>query len=43
MNQPPALSGWQKWGGRILLLALFLYLAFYFLSAVEDLFRLGCF
>jgi hypothetical protein len=31
------------WAGRILLLALLLYLTLYFLGTVEDLFRLGCF
>ena len=36
-------SSRASWAGRLLLLALLLYLALYFLGAVEDLFRLGCF
>jgi len=31
------------WAGRVLLLALLLYLTLYFLGVGEDLFRLGCF
>ena len=36
-------SGGPAWGAKLLLLALLFYLALYFLGAVEDLFRLGCF
>ena len=41
MNLSP--SAGPGWGGKILLLALLLYLVLCFLGATEDLFRLGCF
>ena len=40
---PPESSALGRWGGRLLLAVLLLYLLLYFLGTVEDLFRLGWF